>query len=403
MSSILTVSQINKYISFKLKNDPKLKGIAIKGEISGFVRNSKSGHCYFSLKDESSLIKAVMFSSNAERLKFVPENGMSVIAFGNIDAYERDGVYQLMAFDLVPSGIGEEAIRLEQLKQELSELGVFSKEKKPICRYPKNIAVVSSADGAALWDIVSVVKRRYPLTKITVFPTLVQGLAAPKNIASALYQADISGADTIILARGGGSKQDLSAFNTREVAIAIYSCETPVISAVGHEVDFSIADMIADLRAPTPTGAAELATPDISDMKSELDMITNQLRDAVYSKLNIREMILDAVEALLDSLSPTHKVQRLYETIDDIDHKLSNALESKLRVCELVLSAQMDMLKTLDPANILKRGYGLVYSNGEVVTDASKLRTGDTISVKLRGGSITAEVKNIEKDEINEL
>lgn len=403
MSSILTVSQINKYISFKLKNDPKLKGIAIKGEISGFVRNSKSGHCYFSLKDESSLIKAVMFSSNAERLKFVPENGMSVIAFGNIDAYERDGVYQLMAFDLVPSGIGEEAIRLEQLKQELSELGIFAKEKKPICRYPKNIAVVSSADGAALWDIVSVVKRRYPLTKITVFPTLVQGLAAPKNIASALYQADISGADTIILARGGGSKQDLSAFNTREVAIAIYSCETPVISAVGHEVDFSIADMIADLRAPTPTGAAELATPDISDMKSELDMITNQLRDAVYSKLNIREMILDAVEALLESLSPTHKVQRLYETIDDIDHKLSNALESKLRVCELVLSAQTDILKTLDPANILKRGYGLVYSNGEVVTDASKLRTGDTISVKLRGGSITAEVKNIEKDEINEL
>lgn len=403
MSSILTVSQINKYISFKLKNDPKLKGIAIKGEISGFVRNSKSGHCYFSLKDESSLIKAVMFSSNAERLKFVPENGMSVIAFGNIDAYERDGVYQLMAFDLVPSGIGEEAIRLEQLKQELSELGIFAKEKKPICRYPKNIAVVSSADGAALWDIVSVVKRRYPLTKITVFPTLVQGLAAPKNIASALYQADISGADTIILARGGGSKQDLSAFNTREVAIAIYSCETPVISAVGHEVDFSIADMIADLRAPTPTGAAELATPDISDMKSELDMITNQLRDAVYSKLNIREMILDAVETLLDSLSPTHKVQRLYETIDDIDHKLSNALESKLRVCELVLSAQTDMLKTLDPANILKRGYGLVYSNGEVVTDASKLGEGDEISIKLNGGSITAEVKNIEKDEINEL
>lgn len=403
MSSILTVSQINKYISFKLKNDPKLKGIAIKGEISGFVRNSKSGHCYFSLKDESSLIKAVMFSSNAERLKFLPENGMSVIAFGNIDAYERDGVYQLMAFDLVPSGIGEEALRLEQLKQELSELGIFAKEKKPICRYPNNIAVVSSADGAALWDIVSVVKRRYPLTKITVFPTLVQGLTAPRNIASALYQADISGADTIILARGGGSKQDLAAFNTKEVAIAIYSCETPVISAVGHEVDFSIADMIADLRAPTPTGAAELATPDISDMKSELDAITNQLRDLALSKLNIREMALDAVEALLESLSPTYKVQRLYETIGDIEHTLKSTLESKLRVCELVLNTQTDMLKTLDPANILKRGYGLVYSNGEVVTDASKLGVGDVISVKLRGRNITAEVKKIEKDEINEL
>lgn len=403
MSSILTVSQINKYISFKIKNDPKLKGIAIKGEITGFVRNSKSGHCYFSLKDEASLIKAVMFSSNAERLKFVPENGMSVIAFGNIDAYERDGVYQLVAFDLVPSGIGEEAIRLEQLKQELTELGVFAKEKKQICRYPDNIAVVSSADGAALWDIVSVVKRRYPLTKITVFPTLVQGEAAPKNIASALYQADISGADTIILARGGGSKQDLAAFNTREVAVAIYSCETPLISAVGHEVDYSIADMIADLRAPTPTGAAELATPDISEVKRDIYELTDQLRTLAVTKTNVCEMMLDAGESLLESLSPVYKVQRLYESIDGMERSLEDLLRSKLKVCDLVLNAQTQILKSFDPQNVLKRGYGILYSNCAVVTDVDKLHNGDLIDIVLRNGRLYAEVKKIEKDDLNEL
>lgn len=395
MSSILTVSQINTYISFKIKNDPKLKGIAVKGEISNLSVNQKSGHIYFTLKDERSAIKAVMFYSHVSKLKFMPMPGQSVVAFGNIDVYERDGVYQIIVRELLPVGEGAGFLALAKLKAELEEKGIFSAPKKEICKYPKKIAVVTSASGAALQDIINILTRRYPIVKVSVFPTLVQGIYAPQSIANSLFEADKSGADTIILARGGGSSEDLAAFNTKEVTLAVYNCVTPVISAVGHETDWSLADLASDLRAPTPSGAAELAVPDVLDIKNEISLLKSQMTAIVSSRIKLDERILSSYSDMLKALSPKKRLDSQLASVKEMSESIKQSAQSKLAISSIALEAVSDMLESLNPMNIINRGYAAVTVDGKMVSSVNDVFVDAEAEVILKGGSFKAKVTEI--------
>ncbi len=398
MSSILTVSQVNTYISFKIKNDPKLKGVAIQGEISNLSVNQKSGHIYFTLKDVSSAIKAVMFYSNVSRLKFMPMPGQSVVAFGNIDVYERDGVYQIIVNELLPIGEGAQLMALNQLKEELNKMGVFSAPKKEICKYPKKLAVVTSASGAALQDIINIITRRYPIVKLSVFSTLVQGIYAPKSICKSLKVADASGADTLILARGGGSSEDLAAFNTKEVALAVYECKTPIICAVGHETDWSLADLAADLRAPTPSGAAELAVPNISDISHELNTLRTQISSTASSRIRFNERVLTGYKEMLKILSPGYKISSKLTEVDSLRKSIKQNIESKVLVSKLELESINNMLDSLSPMNIINRGYAAVTVNGKMISSVSSINIDDDASIMIKGGTFKAKVTEIIKE-----
>lgn len=399
MSSILTVSQINTYISLKIKNDPKLKGVAIKGEISNLSVNQKSGHIYFTLKDDASSIKAVMFYSNVARLKFMPMPGQGVVAFGNIDVYERDGVYQIIVNELLPIGEGAQLLALNQLKQELEQMGIFSAPKKEICKFPNKIAVVTSVNGAALQDIINIITRRYPFVELSVFSTLVQGAYAPKSVSDALNAADQSDADTIILARGGGSSEDLAAFNTKEVALAVYNCKTPIICAVGHETDWSLADLAADLRAPTPSGAAELAVPDILDINREISLLKDQLSSNFASCIRFNERVLSNYVNMLGILSPKNKISSKLNEIITLRKSIEQHTRSKVFVSSLALDSAKDMLESLSPMNIINRGYAAVLVDGKMISSVDNLNIDDNADVMIKGGRFRAKVTEIIKED----
>lgn len=399
MSSILTVSQINTYISLKIKNDPKLKGVAIKGEISNLSVNQKSGHIYFTLKDDASSIKAVMFYSNVARLKFMPMPGQGVVAFGNIDVYERDGVYQIIVNELLPIGEGAQLLALNQLKQELEQMGIFSAPKKEICKFPNKIAVVTSANGAALQDIINIITRRYPFVELSVFSTLVQGAYAPKSVSDALNAADQSDADTIILARGGGSSEDLAAFNTKEVALAVYNCKTPIICAVGHETDWSLADLAADLRAPTPSGAAELAVPDILDINREISLLKDQLSSNVASRIRFNERVLSNYVSMLGILSPKNKISSWLNETVSLRKSIEQHTRSKVIVSNLALDSAKDMLESLSPMNVINRGYAAVLVDGKMISSVDNLNIDDNADVMIKGGRFRAKVTEIIKED----
>ena len=398
MNSILSVSAINTYISFKLKNDSKLKGIAVSGEISDLSISHVSGHLYFTLTDGKSLIRAVMFAGSASRLKFRPESGLGVVAFGNIEVYEKNGVYQLICTQLIPSGQGAEYVRLMQLRQELSDLGVFSSPKKAIPKYPKKIAVVTSPVGAAIRDVISVSKRRYPLVEIDLFPALVQGTEAPASISAALKKADLSGADVIILTRGGGSSEDLSCFNTKEVVMAVYSCTTPVVSAVGHEIDYSFCDLAADLRAPTPSGAAELCTPDINEMITEINYMRKSLKSIVMKKTAFAISEVRSAATLISAYSPKKHVDSLVSQTNFYRASLESTMKKRLDQLTASVSGYKMMLSSIDPMKVLSRGYAIVSKGGSVVTSVSELRSGDVVQITLKDGSATAEIADQSED-----
>lgn len=398
MSTILTVSSVNTYVSFKLKNDPKLKGIAVKGEISDISANYSSGHIYFTLTDGTSSLKAVMFAQNAARLKFYPESGMSVIAFGGIDVYERGGIYQLNCTQLMPDGVGADTLRLAQLKDELDKLGVFSKPKKPIPKYPKIIAVVTSPSGAAIEDIRSVAGRRYPVAKILLFGATVQGITAPKSIAQALSQADLSGADTIILTRGGGSGEDLSCFNTKEAVMAVYGCKTPVISAVGHEIDTTLCDLAADLRAPTPSGAAELSTPDIAVIADEIRYLQSSIKKSMQAKLTADEGRINGFKQLIAAYSPSNRLKSVEAEIISRRSLLTELVNTKLARSERDIESYRHILGGFDPMKVISRGYALIYKNGELITSAKALAAGDNVDIVLRDGRAKSVISEVEKE-----
>lgn len=403
MSSILTVTQLNRYISFRVKDDAALKGRLIRGEISNFTLHDRSGHCYFTLKDGESSVKAVMFSNFASRLRFVPSNGMAVIVQGSIQVYEREGVYQIYANDMQPDGMGALYLAYSQLKEKLSAEGLFDEShKKPLPSYPKKIGVITATGGAALQDVLNVINRRYPCAKVIVYPALVQGADAPASICRALTMAGVGDCDVLIIGRGGGSFEDLSCFNDESVARAVYNIKIPVISAVGHETDFTICDFVADLRAPTPSAAAELAVPDIMTVVDKLEQLTVRLNKAMDRCINVKSDALKQLTGALVTLSPEVRAQKSAERLAQLSIRMNNAWGSILSAKNLQLCASAHQLEALNPLAVLSRGYAVAYSGKSIVKDASALKKGGSLTVRFERGSVVTKITDINPDRENE-
>lgn len=397
MSSILTVSQLNRYISFKLKDDIKLRGILVKGEISGFTNHYKTGHFYFTLKDGESMIKAVMFNNFASRLKFMPENGMSVIVSGNVQVFERDGVYQIYATDMQPDGLGALYMAYEQLKDKLSKEGLFDADhKKQLPPFPRKIGIVTSPGAAALQDMINIISRRYPIAEITVFQALVQGENAPDSICRAISMADLCGLDLIIVGRGGGSAEDLFCFNSEKIARAVYMCETPIISAVGHETDTTIIDFVSDLRAPTPSAAAELAVPDISVLRSAVTGLEKKLYSVFSGYLDKRQAEIGRYADKISSLSPSAVLDKNEAVLSEKTKHLENAANGYINSRENKLANLVVRLDLLSPLKIMSKGYSLVYNSSDmIVRNADYLCKGDHVRIRLEHGGADAEITEI--------
>ncbi len=399
MSAVLTVSQINTYIKSLIDYDGNLKNIYISGEISNFTNHYRTGHFYFTLKDEKSAIKAVMFRSSAERVRFAPENGMKVIIRGNISVFERDGVYQLYAEDMQPDGAGALNLAYEQLKNKLAALGMFDEEnKKPIPAYPSKIGVITSETGAAVHDILSVLERRYPLAEVVFEGVAVQGDGAAVQIASAIEKFNLAGgADVLIVGRGGGSIEDLWAFNEEVVACAIYNSEIPVISAVGHETDFTIADFVSDLRAPTPSAAAELAVPDYRDLLYTIDKTMDSLSekmDRIISNFSFEVM---QKEKMLFSLNPLKQIQSKEEKLSFLSDKLENIMKRILDKYENKLSVCAVQLETLSPLKIISKGYGISrFDDGKTISSAKQIKKGEKFNILFGDGTVYCTADEVE-------
>ena len=411
----LTVSQINAYINKKLKFDNNLKNIYVKGEISNF-KTYPSGHSYFTLKDKNSQIPAVMFKGRRQYLKFEPENGMKVIVKGKIEVYERDGKYQLYASSITEDGLGELHIAFEQLKKKLDKEGLFDDaHKKEIPKYPKRIGVVTAQTGAAVKDIITTIKRRYPYCEILVFSTLVQGEMASGQIVRQIRHAQNFNIDTLIVGRGGGSIEDLWPFNEEIVAREIHSCKIPVISAVGHETDWTISDFVADKRAPTPTAAAEIAVPEINEIKYKVTQLNQRINKSINDKLiqskqkvddisqkqifKTPESIYEIKQMHLDNL-----IGKLNFTSKDIISENKNKLlkiESRaiLRNPKEVTKTKrelflrnVDKLTILDPLLTLKRGYSIAKIDDKVISSAKDVESGDELASEFDDGTVNTKV-----------
>ena len=390
----LTVSQLNRYIKSVLDEANLLQNIYVSGEISNF-KHYPSGHIYFTLKDSASQLKCVMFSSDNTSLRFRPENGMSVVCLGRIGVYEKDGAYQLYVRGMQPKGIGELALAYEQLKETLEKRGWFSPlHKKPIPKYPKKIGVATSNMGAAVEDIKNIISRRFPICELVIVPTVVQGENAKNDIARSVEFLDELGVDTIIVGRGGGSLEDLWAFNTIEVAQAVYNCKTPVISAVGHETDYTICDFVSDLRAPTPSAAAELAVPDIN---SELSYIEDA---RAFMNKSVNHKILELSQRL-DSLSRFNEesvslfISPYFEKLQQITKIMNDEMNRAINQKQLELSKAASMLNALSPLAVLGRGYSLTMHNDAVVTSASEVKADDLITTRLKSSTIISRVTEV--------
>lgn len=395
----LTVSQLNRYIKGIIEQDNLLFRVTVKGEISNFKAHY-SGHMYFALKDETAVIKCVMFRSAASTLKFLPESGQKVIASGRVGVYERDGQYQLYIDSMQPDGIGALYAAYEQLKGKLSEEGLFDEDrKKPIPKFPSKIGVVTSPTGAAVRDILNILKRRYRLSDIYIYPVLVQGDEAPGDIAKAIDYFDRSGwADVLIVGRGGGSIEDLWAFNTEIVARAAANCKIPIISAVGHETDFTIIDFVADLRAPTPSAAAELAVPSAAELLEKLSGFDLRLINAVGATVRKKRLALEGFSGRAVYKRENDIVEKRMMALDSASLKLEAAMNSVLSKDKELLSSVTGKLDALSPLATLNRGFSVVKKDDEVVKSAADLNEGDRLSVRFSDGGAICEVKDIWKN-----
>ncbi|MCC8192979.1 MAG: exodeoxyribonuclease VII large subunit [Ruminococcus sp.] len=392
MASILTVSQINRYISSKIKSDLKLRGLSVKGEISNY-RQTTSGHIYFSLKDEQSLIRCVMFAGNARNLKVSLSDGTMVVVYGEIDVYERDGSYQIIVREVMPVGEGGYTRRLEELKEKLSKKGYFKIEnKRAIPRSPKSIGIVASETSAALQDILNITGRRYPLVKIYLFHATVQGSQAARSVSLALKSADSFGVDTIIIARGGGSNEDLSCFDSEEVADAVFNLKTPCISAVGHETDFTICDMTADYRAPTPSAAAEIAVPDISELYTKTEVLRKRLNTAENFYLNKLSDKIKMLSQQCALLSPMKQYEITMNKYLSLSKRLSLAADNRFNNKTSQLTNLAARLEALSPLNVLLRGYSIVLKDGKVVNDSECVSSDDIVDITFSNGEVKAKV-----------
>ncbi len=392
--TVFSVTELNNYVKRILDNDENLKNVFVTGEISNF-KNHYSGHMYMTIKDEGGAIKAVMFSSYASRLKFVPENGMKVIIFGSVSLYNKDGSYQLYITDMQPDGVGALNLAYEQLKEKLQNEGLFNAEfKKPIPEFPQKIGVMTAPDGAAVRDIFSILKRRYPVAEIVFCPVAVQGERAAPEIAKAIKLFnEQNAADVLIVGRGGGSLEDLWAFNEEIVARAIFESKIPVVSAVGHETDFTIADFVADLRAPTPSAAAELAVPDIFELKSELLGLKQHLSVLMRNMLTGEKERLENFEKQITILSPTNKIINSRQELSNLYEKVVNSITSKLNDEKTKISLLSSKLNALSPLEVLSRGYSISYKNEMPIKSVGDVKTGDNIKIRVTDGEFFAEVK----------
>ena len=411
----ITVTQLTRYIKYKIDNDVNLNEVFLKGEISNFKAHSR-GHFYFTLKDEGSRINAIMFSSSAKKIKFVPEDGMKVLATGKISVFEANGAYQIYVSDMLEDGVGNLYIAFEQLKKRLQEEGLFLEEhKKKIPKIPTRVGVVTAPTGAAIKDIISTIKRRWPLTEIYLFPSLVQGEEAKEDIVRQIKRAEEYHLDTLIVGRGGGSIEDLWPFNEEIVARAVYSSSIPIISAVGHEIDFTICDFVADLRAPTPTGAAEMAVPQISDVSNYLNQVKIRLNQSIMNEIRKDRRRLENVVSRNLFKNPIVMYQTKEMIFDNMIERLKFALVRGVNIREkeliriknsYVLQSPYQLLdkksnrylqlisklETLSPLLTLKRGYTILRKDDKVLNSSRNLKTGDQVKVEFHDGVVDAKV-----------
>jgi len=394
----LTVSVINRYIKHRLDTDENLQTVFIKGEISNFKAHS-TGHLYFSIKDETSKINAIMFSKNASKLQFSPIDGTKVLITGRISVYEATGNYQIYVDDMQEDGLGNLYIEFEKLKKKLEEEGLFdSKYKKPIPKYPEKIGVITANTGAAIKDILTTIKRRYPIAQVILFPSLVQGENAASDIVKNINLAGNYELDVLIVGRGGGSIEDLWPFNEEIVARAIFDCNIPVISAVGHEIDFTIADFVSDLRAPTPTAAAELAVPNLVDLNKYIKQLNIRLNETILKQLNIQKLYLESFKNSYIIKNPMILYENQKQRLDLINEKLNTNIVLKLDNKRKELENIIDKLNLVNPLNILKRGFSLTYKDNKLVKSVKKLKENDLLNLKLTDGVATVEVKEINNE-----
>ncbi len=395
--NVITVSQVNRYIKALLDESAPLGSIFISGEISNFKYYYSSGHMYFTLKDENSQLKAVMFSSYASKLKFNPDSGMKVICSGRISAYERNGEYQLYVDDMQPDGVGALNLAFEQLKERLLNEGVCNDEiKKSLPPFPRKIGVATSDIGAAVEDIKNITARRYPLAELVIVPTIVQGTSASADIVKSIRLLDdIEDIDVIIVGRGGGSIEDLWAFNTEEVARAVIACKTPIVSAVGHETDYTICDFVADLRAPTPSAAAELVCPDMNSLSNELATLKSSLFNYINIMIDdniqyVSELSHSPVLENYDSVLSSYK-----DNVEVLEARLSDSVLSSVETKSLKLSALAGKLNALSPLAVLARGYSVAQKNNEIIKSVSDINENDEIHIAFSDGGAICKVNEV--------
>lgn len=410
----ISISQLTRYIKFKFDTDENLKRVYLKGEISNFKAHTR-GHYYFTLKDESSRINAVMFASSVSKMKFLPEDGMKVLVTGRIAVYEATGGYQIYVDDMVEDGVGNLYIQFEQLKKKLAAEGLFNEEhKRPIPKIPSRIGIVTASTGAAIRDILSTIQRRWPYTETILFPSLVQGASAAPDIVRQIEQAQEYDLDVLIVGRGGGSIEDMWCFNDEAVARAIYHSSVPVISAVGHEIDFTIADFVADLRAPTPTGAAEMAVPNKRDVLEYINQLNLRLGKSIGNLITSYRKRLSVIQESYILENPTSIYQMKEQKFDTLFEKLQIVMKGitsgeRLRLDRLLQSAaygitqnmnyhthrfekSVSKLEILNPLLTIGRGYSITKKNEKVVSSISDIKKHDLLEIELKDGSIQTEV-----------
>ena len=416
----LSVTAITKYLKHKIDTDDNLKLVYLKGEISNF-KSHTSGHLYFSLKDEGSKINAIMFSSSAKRLNFTPIDGSKVLVIGRISVYEATGNYQIYVQEMIEDGLGNLYVAFEELKKKLSNEGLFDEEhKKKIPKMPNRIGIVTASTGAAIKDILSTIKRRYPICETILFPSFVQGDGAALDIVKNIKLAEKYNLDVLIVGRGGGSIEDLWPFNEESVARAIYECSIPVISAVGHEVDFTIADFVADMRAPTPTGAAEMAVPNITDIINHINNLKIRLNESINSKLNYNRLKLDNIKNNRIIKNPMIIYENKQQQLDLLLEKLNKSLIEKVNVNkyrldliknnhiiknpDLLIKEKknnliniLEKLELLNPLSIMKRGYSLTYQNDSIIKSVKNIDKNSNLTIKLSDGIVTTKVLDVKE------
>ncbi len=399
--SALTVSQLNTYVKMMFESDDVLRRVCVVGEISNFVNHFKTGHLYFSVKDEFSAVKAVMFAGNAKSLRFRPENGMRVIITGRVSVFERDGIYQIYADSMEPEGAGSLMIAFEQLKKKLSAEGLFDAEyKKPLPVFPQKIAVLTSPVGAALQDVINVISRRYPLCEIVFCPVAVQGVNCAKENISALQKVNMKDdIDVIILGRGGGSVEDLWGYNDEQLVRAVFNSRIPVISGIGHETDFTLCDFVSDLRAPTPSAAAEIAVPDILELIQYTDSLIFRLNKAMNDNINEQTDYIFNLTQRFRAYDPVRILENRFMYNDSLKLRIKTAIENCISKNESALNVLCEKLQLLNPYFMIEKGYIPVYRDNKRIMSASSLSVDDSISMEFIDGKVKCLVKNIEPTE----